>query len=89
MYLNILHQCGTAVTDGPEVSSGLKKDSTAQQALTELQAKAQGHLKRAIGLALPALAAPDWPVAVVTAASALVAGRAEAAAAQRLISEVD
>lgn len=61
---------------------------TAQQALTELQARAQGHLQRAVGQVLPALAAPEWPVAVVAAASALVAGRAEAAAAQRLIAEV-
>ena len=60
----------------------------ARQALTELQARARGHLQRAVGQALPALAAPDWPVAVVATASALVAGRAEAAAAQRLIAEV-
>lgn len=56
--------------------------------LLELQARAEMHLRRAIQRALPALAAPDWPTAVVAAASALVAGRSHVAAAQRLIAEV-
>ncbi|KAK9839106.1 hypothetical protein WJX74_009684 [Apatococcus lobatus] len=72
---------------GSSHASGLRDGPVLQQALMELQARALCHLKRAVGQALPALAAPEWPVAAVAAASALVAGRAEAAAAQRLISE--
>ncbi len=65
-----------------------KEEQIGQQVLKKLLAKVKEHVHRAVGQSLPPLAAPEWSAAVVAAAGAHVAGRAEAAAAQRLINEV-
>ena len=69
-------------------SMGQLEGQAGQQVLEQLHVRCQEHIQKAVRQALPGLAAPAWPLAVVATAAALVAGQAEAVAAQRLIIEV-